>query len=456
MALHGWLRDNDYNVNDDMLPYIEAYTNEGMKFLALKLQKDAEVSDIEPFAFDVPGTAPSIPLRMTALAAEPEMGILVFVIGNDRYNGANWPEVTIPDDKIVFRQNTWPMQTNWTALVAKGVDAEGGQGWVTELAGSTETILTALDNSFFATPEDEEAAAELRTLIGGATYVTRLYSRLSAEEMTSDPIFRRDDGGDVSNVHILSRIVDGEDQCPDVPVSPDPCLFTSCGAGGICRPVMLDGATEPVAGCGCLDDATARTTFDPVGLSLQADGSALPGAIVVCQDARMSFVNPGDTMADGDSMPDPCESFDCGKSGECIAVNMTPTCVCDRGMVAVGNFNAEGRRETKCEEPMIEVPESFYKQRLPALPPELPGGRELDGMDMDLPVITPSMDDLGSDGMPVPSTGGTGGTGNTPAPTGGGGDDDCAVSAPGASHGTAPLWLLATLALPVLRLRRKR
>ena len=56
--------------------------------------------------------------------------------------------------------------------------------------------------------------------------------------------------------------------CPDSPTGTaadpaDPCLFTSCGAGGICRPVMLEGAIAPVAGCGCVDGATARTTFDP-------------------------------------------------------------------------------------------------------------------------------------------------------------------------------------------------
>jgi hypothetical protein len=480
MALYEWLVNEDYNVNEVMQPYIRAYTSEGMKFLALKLKKDAETSDIQPFAFDLPGTSPGIPLRMTALAAEPEMGVLVFVLADQRYAGANWPNIEIPDDKIKFRQDTWPLQTNWTALVARGVDAAGGQGWVTELAGSTQPILQALDNSFFATPEDEEAGMALRSLIGDATYVTRMYSRLSAEEMTSDPIFRRDQGGDVSNLRQLSRIIDGEDQCPDVPVSPDPCVFTSCGAGGICRPVMLDGATQPVAGCGCLSAAAARTTFDPVGLSLQADGS--PGAIVVCQDARMSFINPGDEMPSGQSMPDPCVSFDCGPNGSCLSMNMTPTCVCDEGYVAVGSFGNDGTRQTSCKKPMIPVPSEFYMQRLPDLPQELPGGRAMASSD-DLPVVQPSMDDLGSNGMPVPrgdggdggddgdkpsggsaglpSTGGAGMTGSTAKSSSG--DSGCSVAAPGTrAPGTrvpgtlAALMLSTGLGLLPARSRRRR
>jgi hypothetical protein len=410
---------------------------------------------------------------MTALAAEPEMGLLVFVLGDGRYNGANWPDVEIADDRIVWRANVYPMQTNYSALVARGIDEAGGQGWVTELASSTDSLVQLLDNSFYATPEDEAAGMALRGLFDGAPYVSRLYARLSAEEMTSDPIFHRDNGDDVSNIHMLSRYVDGVDMCPDMPVSIDPCLFASCGAGGICRPVQLDGMDSPVAGCGCVDGATARTTFDPSSVSLQADGTTAPAATVVCQDARMSFVNPGDEVAGGAAMPDPCQTFDCGTHGECLSVNMTPTCVCDRGFVALGNFAADGTRSTHCEQPMVVVPDEFYGQRLPDLPEELPGGRVMPEVDPMLPVVEPSMDDLGSHGMPVPDgdsnqpmsmmgTAGQGGTVTTTTPgstpdSNAGDSDDCAVSTVGSrsERGTAGLALLA-LAGAAWLLRRRR
>lgn len=72
-ALYEWLRTNGFNVNEAMLPYIRIYTEEGMKFIALKLRQDEDVADIQPFRFELPGTTPSVPLRMTALSAEPEM-----------------------------------------------------------------------------------------------------------------------------------------------------------------------------------------------------------------------------------------------------------------------------------------------------------------------------------------------------------------------------------------------
>jgi hypothetical protein len=401
MALYEWLQTNGFNVNSMMLPYIRTYTAEHMKFLALKLRKGEDTSDITPFRFDLPGTTPSIPLRMTALAAEPEMSILVFVLADQRFDGANWPRIEIHDDQIAWAGDRWNPFTNWAALVARGVDEAGGLGWVTELAGSTADIVWLLENSSFASADDMKAGQELRSLIGESTYLTRLYSRISAEEMGVDPSFRKINGGDVSSIHQLSGFVDGVDQCDDQVIRADPCRFTSCGAGGICRPVMPPGATEPVAGCGCVSGAAARTTFDPASVSLQAIDGRAQAATVVCQDQRMSFVNPGDRMTSGEVMPDPCQGFDCGPHGECNAINMTPTCVCDQGYVAYGGFNADGSRTTTCAEPTRPVPSEFYLQRLPNLPASLPGGRRVVA-DMAMPVVQPSMADLGSTSGALP------------------------------------------------------
>jgi hypothetical protein len=440
MALYDWLRSNSFNVTEIMLPYIRSYTAEGMKFIALKLQRDKDTSDIQPFRFDLPGNSPSIPLRMTALAAEPEMSILVFVFADQRWNGANWPEVTIDDTRIAWSYQSYPIKTNWAALVARGIDEAGGRGWVTELAGSSAQLKAAIGSSMFRTPEDTAAGTMLSELIGDSTYVSRLYARLSAEEMTSDPVFHKVSAGDVANSHMLQRTVDGVDQCMATTDPPDPCLFTSCGAGGICRPVLPAGAQQAVAGCGCLPGATARTTLDPSSVSLQAADGGSVAAAVVCQDVRMSFVNPGDKMDDGATMPDPCLDFDCGANGACIAINMTPTCACDPGFVAVGSFDASGTRSTACRKPMIEVPMAFYEQRLPDLPAELPGGRKQPGSK--LPVIKPSMNDLGSHSGALPA-------GASKADDGG-----CNVAAIGGR--THQRWLLALSLLAFVRRRRVR
>lgn len=370
-ALIQWLRDNNYRVTPPMEPYIELYTSEGLRFLALKLLPEADVNQLSAFRFTLPGTTPSIPLRMTALAAEPEMAVVVFVLADQRFEGKNWGNVEIADSKIRFDPYSFfPLRTNWSTLVAQAVDEAGGQGWVTELAGSSQPyaqlVQNQIDSGFFPMPADEAAARALLASFENHPYMTRLYTRLSAEEMTSDPIFGRSSAGDVARTRQLSRVVDGVDQCVDNS-STNPCDFATCGAGGLCRPVPVttNGSTTEVAACACLPGATARTTF-------AADGTAT----VVCQDGRMSFLNPGDRELDTlGFLPDACVDFDCGDNGRCVPMNLTPTCVCDEGYVARGALGSAGERRTTCVVPPEPVPAAFYSQRLRALPEELPGGR---------------------------------------------------------------------------------
>src|SRR5262249_33841163 len=145
------------------------------------------------------------------------------------------------------------------------------------------------------------------------------------------------------------------------------CDFATCGSAGLCRAVVEGDSAAQVAGCACLPGTTGRTTFAP-------DGQP----IVACQDTRLSFLNPGDReLPDEDPIPAPCVDFDCGPYGECISMNMTPTCQCDVGYVAVGSVDSNGARRTRCVAPKDEVPIDFYRQELPARPAGLPGGREM-------------------------------------------------------------------------------
>lgn len=462
-ALIKWLRDENFRVTPPMEPYIELYTNEGMKFLALKLLDTADVNDLKPFRFTLPGNSPSIPLRMTSLAAEPEMSIVVFLLGDQRYEAKNWENVTIDDADLKFDAYTYPLKTNWAALVAQGVDEAGGQGWVTEFAGSTDNYISLLQNQIdagnFQTDEDEEAAVALLEVMEAHPYLTRFYSRLSAEEMTSDPVFGRSSGGDVDQYHELTTMVDGVDLCSaDDP--PEPCDFVTCGAGGTCRTAVVDdgnGGETTVTGCACVPGATARTTFAP-------DGTAT----VICQDQRMSFLNPGDNEAGSEALPDPCATFDCGAQGSCVPVNMTPTCVCDQGYIAVGNFTTDGQRQTTCIKPDASIDSSFYDQRLPELPADLPGGREVNvpaggnaGESSTSSTGSSSGGSNGSGGTTSEGSDSSGGSSSDATNTTGGADDDsddggCSCRVAPRSSNSSPLAWLSVLGLGLLTSRRRR
>lgn len=355
-----WLIDNDFRISDAMLGFIEVYTAEKMKFLALKLLPDKVVTDITPFRVTLPGDSPSIPLRMTGVAAEPEMGVVAWVFGTQRYEPANATELTIANEDLRVDSSTG--DSNWLSLVARGVDEAQGKAWVVEDAEPVDNLRSFVENSFANDMEQQEARDAMLAVLEGTTYMTRFYSRMSPEEMIYDPIFKRSDKADVSRFRSA-----GDDSCTMEPPAPAACDFTACGALGLCREAEVDGKTE--AACACAPGFTARTTFVPM-----LDGGMK--TTISCVDKRLSFLNPGDKNRKGEALGDPCAGFSCGEHGKCVAMNMTPTCECDKGYVAYGFVKKDETRGATCLPPTKNVPDEFYNRRPTQRPEKLPIGRE--------------------------------------------------------------------------------
>ncbi len=422
-----WLIENDFRISDAMLGFIELYTAEKMKFLALKLLPDKAVTDITPFRVTLPGDSPSIPLRLTGVAAEPEMGIVTWIFGDSRYEPANAAELTIADEDLVVDPTTG--DSNWLSMVARAVDAAQGKGWVVEHAEAVTNIRSFIESSFANDTMQQEAREALLDVLAGTTYVTRLYTRVSPEEMTYDPLFKRSSKGDVSRFHQAG----GETNSCDQPVvEPTPCDFTACGALGLCREVEGDGAIG--AACACAPGFTARTTFVPM-----LDGTMR--TTISCVDKQLSFLNPGDKNRKGEVLPDPCPGFSCGEHGKCVAMNMTPTCDCDVGYVARGYVNKDDSRGATCVVPTKSVPEGFYNRRAMQRSEKLPIGREEfvpppNGMsDLEDPVPEGNLDAM----VDAPASSGM-----------------CAVASPGLPRDTTWLGLGALGCLAALRRRRFR
>jgi hypothetical protein len=397
--LFDWLGENGYRLGAAMRPIIDAYAGEGMKLLALRLSPDAGTGDIAPFKLRLPRSPPSIPIRLTSIAAEPEMGFLVFVFADTRYGPTDyWSELEIDPATLRWQSYAWPNETDWLRRVSVEADALGGRAWVTEMAGPTAPIRDTLRATTSATPEQEEARVALLELFTDHAYVTRLYTRISPDEMTIDPMFRPRAAIDVPRERQLSRYHGFLDQCEYRPL--DPCLFTACGPGASCRPVMLESAVVSPAlpGCACAEGTSGLTTIEPSG-----------DVVATCQ-VMTSFLTPAEVGVD------PCRGFDCG-AGTCVPINMTPTCVCDPGRVVIG-FVREGVRRTLCVDPALVV------------------GADVIGVP-DAPVTV--------DGGPRPST--DAGPSSTPVP--GGGGCSCAASASADAS-----WLF--LAVFALRRRRSR
>lgn len=362
-----WLRDHHFRVTDRMIPYVEAYVAEGMKLLALRLIGDRGIEDIEPFRITMPTTTPSIPIRLTALAAEPEMGVLVFVFASRRYGPANWSELEIDPSTLRYASHAWPAETDYLARVARDADALDGRAFVTELAGPTAPLLELVQRTMPRSDDETRARRDLEDLLRAHPYLTRMYARLSADEMTIDPMFSPHGGPDVPREVQLVRFVDGEDMCLGEGL--DPCDHALCG-NGACSVLRADAWPYRVAACDCAEGTVARASFDPLGQMS-----------VACVDPARSLIEPGD-MAGGDApVGDPCGSYDCGL-GACVAVSLTPTCDCDEGAVAIGLRDTDGGRITRCVRPdaMVVVPPPPPPPPPPPFDAGTPGSAGRDGL----------------------------------------------------------------------------
>ena len=90
-ALFDWLEANGYSQDESARPILEQYALRGYVFLALRLKNDKDVGDLRPIALRLAEDSPCVPLRLTAIAATPNMPILAFVLGPSRAVPKNLP-----------------------------------------------------------------------------------------------------------------------------------------------------------------------------------------------------------------------------------------------------------------------------------------------------------------------------------------------------------------------------
>ena len=191
-ALSKWLLGHHYHIPDQVQPAIQSYTQAHMLFLAMRLQPQAGVQDIQPVKVTFATTQPQvmIPLRMAASSAMPHMGILVWIFGSGRFIPQNYQPLQIRKTQIALDPYAG---ANYEQLVERAASQANGHGFITEYARPSSMLNT-------------EGDPTLAGLQQRYSYVTRLYTRISPEQMTVDPVFAAQSGlPNVSNVYDLSK-----------------------------------------------------------------------------------------------------------------------------------------------------------------------------------------------------------------------------------------------------------
>jgi hypothetical protein len=126
-----WLNDNDFIVNETMSPYMQPYLDSDMVFVASKLVPGAELEEIRPLQITYEASMPSIPLRLTAIAAEPHMMVTAFIYAAEEFDPIVAPLVELPQAELSRNQ-----RGNYPMLLARAVDDMGGFAFVKEYVGS--------------------------------------------------------------------------------------------------------------------------------------------------------------------------------------------------------------------------------------------------------------------------------------------------------------------------------
>jgi len=116
---------------DVLRPYLQG----GMNLIAFRLSKNQGAGSIRPVILTYASERPMIPIRPTAVAANDDMGILVWVLGSGRAIPSNYASLELNEALIDW----FNPAMSYNDVVTAAADEAGGRGFVTEMAAPTAT-----------------------------------------------------------------------------------------------------------------------------------------------------------------------------------------------------------------------------------------------------------------------------------------------------------------------------
>jgi hypothetical protein len=138
-----WLKTNGYDVSALGPEVLRPYLREGLNLIAFRLSKNKNAGAIRPVMLTYTSQHPMIPIRPTAVAANDDMGILVWVLGQSRAVPTNYKTLEINEAYI----NWFTPGPSYNDVVSAAADEAGGQGFVTELAAPI--AMRSLESNIF-------------------------------------------------------------------------------------------------------------------------------------------------------------------------------------------------------------------------------------------------------------------------------------------------------------------
>lgn len=152
-SLKTWLKDNGYDLTPQGAEALVPYVGEGYYFVALKLQQDKGVGDLRPIVLRFDRARPCIPIRLTAIAAQPDMPIIAYVFADARAVPQNYRHVLLNETKVDWMSGG----SNYRKVASEAIDEAGGHAFLTEFAGPVASAIGQLGPDFML-PTDFDTA----------------------------------------------------------------------------------------------------------------------------------------------------------------------------------------------------------------------------------------------------------------------------------------------------------
>lgn len=150
-----WLTLEGYDVvppggdPDDISALLGDYLLDGMNLIAFRLTKGNDSGTVRPIRITYESDQPMIPIRPTAVAANDDMGVMVWVLGESRAVPVNYKSLELNEALI----NWFTGGSNYNRVVMAAANEAGGQGFVSERAGPStdydEVIITEFERHDF-------------------------------------------------------------------------------------------------------------------------------------------------------------------------------------------------------------------------------------------------------------------------------------------------------------------
>ena len=278
-ALTNWLAQNGYNIPAASQPFLAAYVQQGLDFLALKLLPNQGVQAMRPVRVTSAGAGLTLPLRMASIGTGAITGITIWIVADGRYEPQNFPFFHIDDSQLVWDFAT--SSSNYSTLRTQQEADLKNAGWEIEssIDVSEQTITSVIDSGGqyygggfrggapsvsdpaldylpIGSPDagadsgyesaDQVRSEDVTTLFvgmaGPSVRVTRIRSDIAQTAMDRDIVFKAStDQSELSNVHNLTQSVNLT--CP---------IYNGCTVVGQGTPAQaqasVDGGTK---GGGC-------------------------------------------------------------------------------------------------------------------------------------------------------------------------------------------------------------